>query len=105
MITLTVLTLGKNFSLNKPPLLPGRKARWLVASAWGVSALFSIPSAFLSSKKGRGGHVPSAGSSWSHGSGRSTSPWWPSASSSCRPSSSRLATPSSSTPSGPRADS
>ncbi|GIY31313.1 cardioacceleratory peptide receptor [Caerostris darwini] len=28
-----------------------RKARWLVASAWGVSALFSIPSAFLSSKK------------------------------------------------------
>ncbi|CAL1290403.1 unnamed protein product [Larinioides sclopetarius] len=28
-----------------------RKARWLVASAWGVSAVFSIPSAFLSSKE------------------------------------------------------
>ncbi|CAL1301215.1 unnamed protein product [Larinioides sclopetarius] len=28
-----------------------RKARWLVAGAWGVSAVFSIPSAFLSSKE------------------------------------------------------
>ncbi|XP_055950492.1 cardioacceleratory peptide receptor-like isoform X2 [Argiope bruennichi] len=28
-----------------------RKARWLVASAWGVSAVFSIPSIFLSSKE------------------------------------------------------
>ncbi|CAL1293459.1 unnamed protein product [Larinioides sclopetarius] len=28
-----------------------RKARWLVASAWGASAVFSIPSAFLSSKE------------------------------------------------------
>ncbi|GFQ71144.1 cardioacceleratory peptide receptor [Trichonephila clavata] len=34
-----------------PAVQTGRKARWLVASAWGISAIFSIPSIFLSSKE------------------------------------------------------
>ncbi|GFV03182.1 cardioacceleratory peptide receptor [Trichonephila clavipes] len=36
---------------SRPRPTTGRKARWLVASAWGISAIFSIPSIFLSSKE------------------------------------------------------